>query len=235
MAVQRYAFLASLTLTLALAGAAPAQETPDDFDAPTARPRDGLLPRVLHLMPPAFVEPLQLTAEQRDTIQKLDAQFNARRKATLVKAVLSIVGIIESLNAKDGDAEPAPALAIAHEVTGALLDMRRTRVALERKMQAALDPQQREMFLTLKEQGPRHHARATAHDRGVQRAAFFAPAEVQRKLRLTPEQQKKLTQLQREYETRVRGILTTEQQQQFEELVRPARPMAVPGRDGRDD
>jgi hypothetical protein len=117
--------------------------------AKKSRRESGLLVRLMHLMPPAFAQELNLSAQQQKDVSALDAEFRAKRRDILIQSVIKIWTIIESLSAEDEKREPAPVLAIAHEVTGGLLNMRRTRAAYEQKMLALFSDEQREQFTSL--------------------------------------------------------------------------------------
>lgn len=196
-----------------------------DRDREDGRERPGLFPRLLHLLPPGYAQELNLSEEQRKQVEKLESSFNAKRQAILMRSVLTLSGILQSLEGKEDQREPAPVLAIAHEVTGALLYMRRERAASEKKLLAILEPEQKQRYHALKERGPRDRDDRLGgrRDEGVRRAGFLS-TETQQKLNLTPEQRKKLQELRKEFEGRARGILTTEQQQQLERAIgRPQR------------
>jgi len=168
---------------------------------------------VLYLMPPAFQDELQLSDVQRKKIQELQEELRQQRRLILVKVFTKVRAILASLE-EEGKEEPAPVLAIAHEITGGLLEMRRGRVALEKKMLAVLDAKQREKYAELKERPRQRGRRGSA----AAPSSIFSP-KVQRRLHLSAEQRRKVADLQHEGEAKARGLLTEEQQRQYEDLT----------------
>jgi Spy/CpxP family protein refolding chaperone len=170
--------------------------------------RDGFVGRVLHLMPPAFAVELKLTAEQNGQIQKLEQEFKDLRTKSMMGTVSRIIAIVESMDEGD-DKEVAPVLALAHEITGGLLESRRLRINCEKKLAGVLNAEQQTKFAELKERRPRLRGETTFH---------FYPPEGQERLRLTDDQKQKLRALQMELETKLRDFLTEEQRKLFDQL-----------------
>jgi hypothetical protein len=177
------------------------------------RERDGLIARVIHLMPPGFAPHLNLTQEQQKSIQKLDQEFKEKRRDALTKTVVKVMSIVESMQAEE-DEELAPVLAICHEITGGLLESRRTRMAYEQKMLGVLDVQQKQKFARLKEMSP--HERRQQRLDGSEEAAE-PPLKGLERLQLTPEQRKRVAELRQEMEMKLRDLLTEEQRQQLDQ------------------
>lgn len=172
-------------------------------------PAAGLFVRLMHLIPPAFVDDLKLDAKQAEEFRRLEKVFSEKRQAALVKTGVKLLSIWRSLEADDESSEPAPVLAIAHEVTGCLLEMRRARVTLERKAVAALNDEQRERYRQLKAGRVKPGAAVASADE------LLSP-RTQRRLGLTPEQQKQIDDLRRDFDTRLRAILTEDQQRKLQ-------------------
>ena len=223
---RRNTVVVALVSLLMSAGLVQAQEKSE-----RGRPRDGMFARMTHLLPPGSDIELNLTAEQHKHVQTMEAQFKDKRRAALIKAALNITNIVKSLEAEDDKREPAPVLAIAHEVTGALLEMRRTRVVYERKVLALLDAGQQERFHTLKEARPgdRREPRERRPSDAPKAGGLHGP-DLKERLNLTPVQQKQLADLHRDFEGRLRGILTPEQQQRLDCLSGGSRPERPAGR-----
>jgi Spy/CpxP family protein refolding chaperone len=194
--------------------------------------RDGVVGRILHLMPPAFTADLRLTEEQRDQIQKLEQEFNSKRLGSLMKTVSRVMAIVDSMDAGEGDKEVAPVLALCHEITGGLLESRRSHMLYEKKMMTLLNADQQAKFTALKEHGPR----LLAERQGVTRSLHFYPS--QEGLQLTDQQKQKVGELQREMETRFRELLTEEQRRHFDENRTPRKnapmPKAPPSKEAPD-
>jgi Spy/CpxP family protein refolding chaperone len=192
----------------------------DDKGKPTKqrRPHE-LIARVLHLMPPDYAFELDLTAEQHKSLAALEGEFRKKRQEILMQSVMKVWSMVDGLDDEGDKREPAPVLAIAHEVTGGLLNLRRSRASFEHKLLAMLNPEQREHFAALKEHGLRDR-------HGDRHAAVFfqaLPRDTERRLNLTPEQQRKLTEMRQEWRKQFETVLTPEQRQQLERLSAPRR------------
>jgi Spy/CpxP family protein refolding chaperone len=194
--------------------------------AKAERPRDGLIVRLLHLMPPGCAEELELTAEQRRQIAQLEREFQPKRREALLKAVGHVVSIVDSITNDRGEQrETAPVLAILHEVTGGLLESRHLRADYEQKMLGLLDDEQRERYAEFKERGPRERrerrqAREWAGKRIVHEERLLASPRADRRLQLTSKQKQQVADLQREWDTKMRSILTPEQLRMVDGLKR---------------
>ena len=175
--------------------------------------RDGLIARAVHLMPPGFAAALDLTSEQRGQVRKLDQEFKEKRRAALTKTAVKVMEIVESMEEEE-DGELAPVLAICHEITGGLLESRRSRMAYEQKMPGLLDDRQKDLFSRLKEMGPREWRQLRLAG-GSEEAEL--PLNRLEHLQLTEEQKKKLVELRKEMQTRLRDILTEEQKRRLDE------------------
>jgi Spy/CpxP family protein refolding chaperone len=174
--------------------------------------RDGVVSRVVHLMPPAFAAELKLTAEQSGQVAKIEQEFKDARVKSMMGSVSRIIAIVEDLDDLGEDKEVAPVLALAHEITGGLLESRRLRVHYEKKMCALLNADQQTKFAQLKERRPGLRGEATYH---------FYPPDGHERLRLTDEQKQKLRALQTDLETKLRDFLTEEQRKIYDQIHPP--------------
>jgi len=182
----------------------------------------GLIGRAMHLLPPAFAEEMDLKPNQREKVSKLEQEFKQHRQALLLRTAMRVAGIIDQERTKH-DVE-APFLTICHEVTGGLLEMRKARLAFEKKMLSLFTAEQREQFEDLKELTPREwrimrreQRRAIAHD------GPLMPHECLEHLKLTAEQHKKLKALLDTTQTQFRNLLTEEQRTRLDGLMRGRR------------
>jgi Spy/CpxP family protein refolding chaperone len=178
---------------------------------------DGMIARLIHLMPPAFADELNLDAEQKQKIGGLETEFRKKRQEILVQTGIQVYSIIEKLGEEE-DAEPAPVLAIAHQITGGLLESRRLRAGFEKKMLALLNAQQREEFIDLKE-------RPVLGREARSRGEIWQPLSprVERSLDLTEEQRKQLAELRKQWEGQFRNLLTDQQRNRLERMTRSVR------------
>lgn len=144
MASRCFGTCLALSLVLIFPAATPAQET-----ARTRKPH-GLGATIRYLVPPEIMEDLKLTSEQARQVRQLEREFTQQRRETMLHAVLKIVFIVDNSGTEDEGAEPAPVLAVAHEVTGTLLQLQRARVGFEKKVFALLDKEQKETYRKLK-------------------------------------------------------------------------------------
>jgi Spy/CpxP family protein refolding chaperone len=213
--MRRYLMCFAMAAVLVIPARAGAQE---NQRRETGRDRDGLLARVLNLVPPAIARELNLTAEQRTQIEALEQQFKQKRQATLMNTIIKVTVIVKSLDDEE-NAEPAPVLAISHEITGCLLTMRRTRFELEKKVLTLLDDRQRAEFVELKNRG-RRDDRDVGRDRGRDADDGLFSPRIQERLNLTAEQKQKLMQLHRDWEAKLQSILTAEQKERLDGLRR---------------
>ena len=187
---------------------------------------DGLIARMVHLMPPAFAEHLDLDAQQQKTISGLETEFRKKRQEILIQTGFKVFNIIDNLGEAEEEREPAPVLAIAHEVTGGLLQSRRLRFSFEKKVFAVLSPEQKEEFIDLKEQ-PVLRREARGED------DFLKPLSrrLERSLDLTDEQRKQFAQMHEQWQTQFRNLLTQEQRQRWDRMTRTRRAPAIRAED----
>lgn len=216
----RYYMWGSLGLVLILVGTAHAQKRQERSES---KPPSGLFARIIELLPQDFADELNLDAQQRQKIQQLEEEFDQRRKQTLIRSAVQVAGILSSLQRQE-NREAAPILAVAHEVTGGLLDERRLRVEYEKRILALLNDEQRQRYAELKEGGPQERrGRRLGRQENHGTSAETGPVkllspEVQQQLHLSREQKQKLADLRREMERQLRDVLTDDQQKRFEQL-----------------
>jgi hypothetical protein len=201
--------------------AVPAQESGAESKKQPPR-TDSRIARFMSLMPAGLEQELQLSSEQRTKIQQLNQEFNQKRLATLVGTGMKVMSIMDSGKEK---AEPAPVLAIVHEITGALLETRRSRVGFEKKMLAVLSDEQKVTYENWKEHPP--NRRLKAGKKHASEAVSLFSSHTQDKLQLNEEQKKKVSALEKE----LRAILTDEQRVQYDQLTRD--PTAPPAKKDR--
>jgi len=207
-------------LVLALVAAAPAA----DPKPAKERPREGLIVRLFGPVPDCCIDQLDLSADQKEKVKALAQEQEQKNKQVVTSTALKLYGIINSCRRDDGTGEPAPGLAIAHEIVGGVLECRRSRVNMERQLQGVLSPEQKEKFVQLTQERP-HRANRKAQ-RQADRDGDDEPTAMSRRaikrLRLDPEQEKKLAQIHDETEAKVRAVLTEEQRKKFDQMARRA-------------
>lgn len=174
-------------------------------DRRTEESGDGFIVRLTSLVPPSVKRELQLNKEQTMQLQILEEEFKQKRMATVFKTAVSIAGIVDSKKGAK-DQEPAPVLAIAHEVTGGLLELRRTRVRYEQQVAKFLDEKQKRIYEEVRER-PRDRRVRDAHEDGFE------------SLDLSAEQRKQVEMIRQEYVQRLREVLTPEQRQRLDRPV----------------
>jgi hypothetical protein len=199
--------LGGLVLTLALVALVRA--------GPPAAPRQGGKASGGQLLPESLAAELKLNDEQRDKISKLEADFKQRRQGALFMTGLKMKGLFDRLDQDDARAA-MPVLTIANEVTGALVKMRQTRLEFEKRVMDVLDEQQRAAYAAWLRRSPREK-RA---ERKALRAEMRPLPDLDKELQLTPEQHRKLAEMEREWEQRFRKLLTEEQRRRYDELMR---------------
>jgi len=217
---------AGLALALALVplgGAGPpgAGEAPKEAGKP-ARKMTGIL------VPAALEGRLNLDAAQREKIAKLEAEFKQRRQGIVLMTGLKLKGVLDRLDDPDA-VEAMPALTIAGEVTTVLQKLRKARLEFEGKVGELLNDEQRAQLRAWQTRTPREK-RA---ERKGKRLGGDGPRQpvpdYDRELRLTPEQHKKLAEMERDWEARFRRLLTPEQRRRYDELSGAEKKGAAPG------
>jgi hypothetical protein len=164
------------------------------------------------LLPPAAVEKLQLTAEQKEKFATIEVEFKDKQKAASDKLQETLKG---GDRAKNQEA----------------IQTFRTESAKSRdeslaKVESLLNDEQKKTLAQVKN-APPVQARP-----GAVLAPQWAPLQqvggqvipptAQQKLKLTDEQKKKIDEMQKELENKILGVLTEEQKKQYEEMKKPA-------------
>jgi Spy/CpxP family protein refolding chaperone len=175
------------------------------------------------LLSPEAIEKLKFTDEQKKKFDKLAEEFTDKQKETMAKVLESVQG---------GD--PAK---VREALQGVRTDVEKLRTDTLAKVEGLLTAEQKKVFEEVKQQ-PRRFGDGTFPRRGQPGAApvgdvLSKPA--QEKLKLTDDQKKKLDELQKEVESKLKGILTEEQKKQLEDLKKEATtpenpPRTRPGR-----
>jgi Spy/CpxP family protein refolding chaperone len=203
--------LAGLAAVVVAAGFAGAQEPRPDAD----RDADGgLLARFTRLAPAGCADDLNLDEAQRQRLRQLEQECQQKTRAALTQTAFKVYGVIKSMERHDETAEPAPGLAIAHEIVGGILEARRARVRAERQLLTALNPDQKEQFVALKDERPRDR-RVRDDGDGVALTSRLA----QRRLKLDDEQVRKIEAIHAEADAKVREVLTEEQLKRYEQMT----------------
>ena len=199
--------LGGLVLTLALVALGSA--------GPPADPKAAPAKRGGQLLPADLEAELKLNDAQRDKVRKLEADFKQRRQGALMMTGLKMKGLFDRLD-QDDQRAAMPVLTIANEVTGALVKMRQTRLEFEKRVMDVLDEQQRAVYGAWLARSPREKR---AERKGL-RADVVPLPDLDKELQLTPEQHRKLGEMEREWEQRFRKLLTEEQRRRYDELTR---------------
>jgi len=179
------------------------------------RPHDGLIVRLFGPVPTHCVDQLDLTAEQRDKVQAMEQERAQKNKQMIGATAIKVYTMVDACRRGDPNAEPAPGLAIAHDIIGCVLECRRNHVLVERQLQGVLSPDQKVKFAELTERERRPNRRAQRDEEGM-----IPSRQMVRTLRLDAEQQKKIAQMHEETMEKVRAMLTDEQRKQFDQLAR---------------
>lgn len=216
LALRHGAVCLAVTLALVSLGSAGPQAGDAPKDGAKAAPvtRGGLL------LPANLEAELKLDDAQRAKVRQIEAEFKQRRQGAVMMTGLKMKALFDRLD--DDNARAAtPVLTIANEVTGVLLKMRQTRLDCEKKLMAVLNDEQRAKYAAWLDRSPREkraERKAKRNERGAARPLPDLDAELQ----LTPEQLRKLAEMDREWEHRFRKLLTEEQRRRYDELMRNA-------------
>jgi len=168
------------------------------------------------LVPRAVPDELNLSDEQRQKVRQLQQDCATKNKLALAGTALKVARLIDSLRRDDG-AEPAPGLAIAHEITGGLLQARRNCAGCEHQVLAVLDDVQKRALVEVPERRPLTRRQQRLVARAGDAAPVLAP-DVQRQLRLDAAQERKIAALREEMDAKVRALLTDEQRRKLDEI-----------------
>ena len=165
------------------------------------RPAAGLDQAGGPLVPKAVADKLDLSAEQKEKVARIEKEFADKAKDSETKA--------RELMEKARQDKDRAAYQQAQEK---LAEARKARATYESQVLALLTDAQKKTFEQL----------ATAQRRpGAapgQAAGQFLPVPLQERLNLTAEQKEKLNQLQKEFETKALQVLTEEQRKQYEQF-----------------
>ncbi|MGE3803972.1 MAG: hypothetical protein AB7K24_04775 [Gemmataceae bacterium] len=162
---------------------------------------------LLPLVPQETLEKLQVTDEQARQIQQLDRRFKQDCFQALLFSGLRVMAIAERAKKEDDTGEPAPTLAIAHEITGTLLNLQRSRADYRRKAIALLSEEQQTRYQKVKNGQPLHAD------------SPILAESIEKKLDLDADQVRQLEALRRETEKKLRAILKPEQQKQLDQWI----------------
>jgi len=163
------------------------------------------------LVPADLQEKLNLTAEQKDAIAKIEKEFAEKAAAAEAK-----------LKEARANAGAAPIRELTQEA-------QKTRTDYADKVKALLTAEQKTTFEQAQQPARRPGGlqivpvnRNTPPNLGTK--------DTQDKLNLTAEQREKLDKLQKDFEAKTLEVLTKEQKDQFEELKKQTRPGLRPVR-----
>jgi Spy/CpxP family protein refolding chaperone len=185
-----------LSLTLLTGGAASGQ----DEQRPKRRPG-----AAGPLVPAGLSEKLNLTAEQKDKLAKVEKEF-----ADKTKDVESKIRVEMEKARADKDR------AAMRKAQEDLAEAQKVRATYEAQVRDLLTAEQKKAF-----------AQVGATKRATVDGPQFIPPALQQRLGLSAEQQQKLEQLQKEFEGKAMKLLTDEQRTKLEE-IRKARPRRQP-------
>jgi hypothetical protein len=212
--LRHWAVCLAVPLTLVSLGSADPQAGGPPKEGVKAVPvtRGGLL------LPADLEADLKLDDVQRVKIRQLEAEFKQRRQGSVMMTGLKMKALFDRLD--EGEAREAmPVLTIANEVTGVLMKMRQARLDYEKKLMAVLNDEQRAKYAAWLERSPREKRLERKAKRKERSDARPLP-DLERELQLSPEQHRKLAELDREWERRFRQLLTEEQRRRYDELLR---------------
>jgi Spy/CpxP family protein refolding chaperone len=148
------------------------------------------------LLPRGIVEKLNLSAEQKDKIAKIEKEFADKSKES-----------VSQIRAKMEKAKADKDRAAMQKAQAELAEVQKLRAAFETQVRELLTEEQRASF-----------ARAAGSQRPGAAGSSLIPLAIQQRLGLSDEQQQKLQALQKEFESKALQVLTDEQRQRFEEF-----------------
>jgi Spy/CpxP family protein refolding chaperone len=217
----------ALTAALLTAAAAPADEPKKD--EPKGRPPSP--PSLEFQLPPGFqlsllsreaVERLKLTDEQRKKYDKIEAEYKDKQKDANEK-------FLEVL--KSGDVDK-----IREMAQDRIKDSFKMRTDYLDKVEGILMDEQKKAFEQFKKEPPRPEIPGPGFPPGFPGFPGRMPPSgpvlsktAQDRLKLSDDQKKKIEELQKEVDSKLKDILTDEQKKQLEELIKEAgRPPEFP-------
>ena len=176
--------------------------------------RDGLIARIRSLIPPAAMKELNLSAEQQTKLSQLEQEFKDHRRNDLGKTAVKVMAMVKDLENEEDEA--IPVLAILHEVTGGLIEARKSRIAFDKKVEDLLTPEQKTKWADLRErQAPDRRDFRKSDERARDGLQIL---QIGQRLKLNPDQVKRIGELRIEIEGKVRAMLNDEQKRMFDEL-----------------
>lgn len=167
------------------------------------------------LVPERVLGKLNLTAEQKEKIEKLQKEFTDRATAAEAKIKEAREKAIQDMDRE--------AMGKVREMNQ---DLQKVRAESIEKVKAALTPEQVKVY----EEALQVIRRPGVQVIPVQRNApvDLTSKAIQDRLNLTAEQKEKLEKLQKEFEAKTLEVLTKEQKEQFEQLKKQPRPLIRP-------
>jgi hypothetical protein len=200
--------LLGLGIALLAATGIDAQEQP--------RPKRAETERSGRLIGKGLEQALNLSAEQKDKLTKLEKEFAAKAQDE---------GKLQELMRKarqDGDR------AAYQKAQEQLNEARTLRAGYVSQVQALLTTEQKKTYDRINAAAPRLPGRGGE-------ASLLAPG-LQERLNLSAEQKEKLSELQKAFEAKALQVLTDEQRQRYERLqnVRPRQPQQRQPQQGRE-
>lgn len=167
------------------------------------------------LVPERALEKLNLTAEQKEKIEKLQKEFTDKTTAAETKIKEAREKAIQDMNRE--------ALGKVREMSQ---DLQKVRAEYVEKVKGVLTPEQVKVYEEVFQPVRRPGVQVIPGQRNA--PVDLASKAVQDRLNLTAEQKEKLEKLQKEYEARTLEVLTKEQKEQFEQLKKQPRPLIRP-------
>jgi Spy/CpxP family protein refolding chaperone len=169
-----------------------------------------------HLLPPAIVDKLELTAEQKEKLAKLEKEFAEKQQ----KVQNDLRDLITKARQNGTTPDQKTLRGLSQKIS-------KLRQDYQKKADGLLTKEQQKKVQEARKQPLVRPALA----RGIfnRPGALFTPY-AQRQLNLTDAQKKKLAALQAEMDKKAQEILTKEQQKKFEQLKKqPARGVGAGG------